>query len=321
MLLSFGAIGTQISIFTHLILGFTAALWYNGFNDLCDYELDRRAYPNGAPRKVLLNGAMSPRAVSGWLAALTSVSLILLILDARMGPLPLALFGGGIACSITYNRFSKYFERPSVAKFVFLDAIVGGPFFLFYASLALVADPSPPPVVVLASTLSLWLFGLWGNYVYASKDLSTDKASTRTLPMLLGARVNASGAAEHALPGRLYLSLHALLLLAVFVYAGWSGHWIGIPMAVVMLWSHVQICSGRVSERGHKKLFIRMSNSEMFFLVGLHLSCFSISSLALLTGLALTIILLNVAYHHDPARPSALMLRWPWAKRREAQRA
>ena len=108
LLLSFGAIGTQISVFTHLVLGFTAALWYNGFNDLCDYEIDREAYPNGAPRKVLLNGAMSPRALWAWLVLLTSLSLVLLLVDARMGPLPLALFAGSIGCSFLYSRYSKY---------------------------------------------------------------------------------------------------------------------------------------------------------------------------------------------------------------------
>lgn len=321
LLLSFGAIGTQISVFTHLVLGFTAALWYNGLNDICDYELDREAYPNGAPRKVLLNGALSRRALWVWLGLLTSLCLVLLLVDARMGPLPLGLFGGSILCSVLYNRYSKYFEPPTVLKISLLDAIVGGPFFLFYASLALAADPGPPPLVVLAAAGSLWLFGLWGNYVYASKDLSTDEASTRTLPMLLGARVNAAAKVEHGLPGRLYLSFHALLLLALFAYVAWEGHWFGVPMAVAVLWSHLQLCSGRVSERGHKKLFIRSSNWEMLFLITLHLPSFSPSTLALLLVLALTIILLNVAYHHDPANPRALMLRLPWAKRGEVQRA
>ena len=187
--------------------------------------------------------------------------------------------------------------------------------------MALTANPGPSPLVVLAATGSLLLFGLWGNYVYAAKDLSTDEASTRTLPMLLGARVNESGKVEHALPGLLYHSFHALLLLALFAYVAWKGHWFGIPMALATLWSHMQICSGRVSERCHKKIFIRSSNWEMVFLIALHLSFFSPSSLALLLGMALTIISLNVAYSHDPAKPTALMLRLPWAKRRQVQRA
>src|SRR6266550_3546988 len=74
LLLSFGAIGTEISILTHLVLAHTAALWYNGLNDLLDLEIDCSAYAKAPYRKVLLNGAMTARALWGWLIILLLAS-------------------------------------------------------------------------------------------------------------------------------------------------------------------------------------------------------------------------------------------------------
>src|SRR5712691_3637061 len=83
LLLSFGAIGTEISLITHLVLAHTAALWYNGLNDLLDLEIDRSAYAKSLYRKVLLNGAMTARALWWWLILLLVASAVLLVVDVR----------------------------------------------------------------------------------------------------------------------------------------------------------------------------------------------------------------------------------------------
>src|SRR5215510_9056539 len=78
LLLSYGAIGTEISLVTHLVLAHTAALWYNGLNDLLDLEIDRAAYSKSPSRKVLLNGAMTARVLWVWLIVLLLASAVLL---------------------------------------------------------------------------------------------------------------------------------------------------------------------------------------------------------------------------------------------------
>jgi hypothetical protein len=315
LLLSFGAIGAEISIVTHLVLAHTAALWYNGLNDLLDLEIDRAAYAKAPYRKVLLNGAMTPRALWAWLIILLLASTVLLVVDVRANLGSMALFAGGILCSVIYNLNSKYFAHPSITRFIALDVVVGGSFYLYFASLA-VASNSPPDLPVSAGTIgSLLLCGLYGNFLYVSKDLSTDAKSTRTLPMLLGSTVGPDGGVRHSRASRGYLILLCTLFAVLFGLVASKGYWFSVVVAGRFVIATAQLCSGRVTERGHKKLFVRLSNWEMAFVFSLLVSRISPGGLALLGILGLLTILANVAYYHDERANRAVMLRFEKGKR------
>lgn len=310
LLLSFGAIGTQISILTHLVLAHTAALWYNGLNDLLDLEIDRVAYAKSPYRKVLLNGAMSARALWGWLIVLLLASAYLLVVDVRANLWSIALFAGGILCSVVYDMKSKYLARPSIARCIVLDAVVGGPFYFYYASLAVAAEARPDVPVVVGTIGSLLLCGLYGNFIFAAKDLSTDAKQTTTLPMILGSTVDPSGAVRHSRASQGYLVLLYVLITVLFGYVAANGYWFALVFAVPFLVATLQLCSGRVTERGHKKLFVRLSNWEMVFLLSLYVWRLSPGALVLLVILGLLTILANVAYYHDQRANRGLMLRF-----------
>src|SRR5262245_13449340 len=102
LLLSFRAIGTGTAIRTRPVLAQTAALWYNGLNDLLDLEIGRAAYAKSPYRKVLLSGALTARALLGWLIVLLLASVVLLVVDVGANIWPLALFAAGILCSVLY---------------------------------------------------------------------------------------------------------------------------------------------------------------------------------------------------------------------------
>jgi hypothetical protein len=310
LLLSCGAIGAQISILTHLVLAQTAALWYNGLNDLFDLEIDRAAYAKAPYRKVLLNGAMSARALWVWLGVLTLASAVLLVVDVQASVWSIVFFAAGILCSIVYDVKSKYLARPSVWKCIVLDLIVAGPFYFFYASLAVAADVRPDLPVVVGTIGSLLVCGLYGNFIFAAKDLSTDAKSTRTLPMMLGSTVAEGGVVRHSRASRGYLLLLFAVMAIVLGYATSQGHWFAPLYAVRFLVATVQLGSGRVTERGHKKTFVRLSNWEMGFLLSLYLPGLGLGTLALLVVLGGAIILANVAYFHDARAGRALMLRF-----------
>lgn len=309
LLLSFGAIGTGISLPAHLLLGVNAALWYNGLNDLIDLEVDRAAYAGRAHRKVLLNGAMSTRALWGWLAVLGLASLVVLVRELGWNPWCLALFTAGIGCSVVYDYGSKHLAKPSIGKSVLLDALVGGPFYFHYASLA-VASERPPEAVVIAATMgSLLVCGLYGNFIFAAKDLSTDAKSTKTLPMMLGSTVGDDGKVRHARAGNAYLGFWCVAAIALLAYTGWKGHWFAVPYAARWATVTMPFCAGEVTERGHKKRFIEMSNWEMAFLLAIHFTRLGTSQLVEVVVLGAAIILANVAYFHDAGAGRLLMLR------------
>jgi UbiA prenyltransferase family len=315
LLLSFGAIGTQISVLAHLVLAQTAALWYNGLNDLSDLEIDRAAYAKSAHRKVLLNGAMTPRALWVWLIVLTLASAVLLVVDVRANVWSIALFGAGILCSVVYNVKSKYLARPSVPKCIALDLIVAGPFYFLYASLAVAAAARPDPTVVVGTVGSLVACGLYGNFIFAAKDLSTDAKSTRTLPMMLGSSVGEGGRVRHSPASRSYLWLLSIAMAGLLGYVTWRGYWFGLLLAIRFLVATVQLGSGRVTERGHRRTFVRLSNWEMAFLLSLYLPTLDLATVALLMALGGAIVLANVAYFHDERAGRALMLRFGKAAR------
>jgi hypothetical protein len=310
LLLSYGAIGAGISIVTRLVLAMTAALWYNGLNDLYDLEIDRAAYGNSAPRKVLVNGAMTPRALCAWLAVLTAASAALLIVDVRANLPCLLLFTAGILSSVVYNRYSKYLEHPAVLKFIVLDVIVAGPFFFYYAGLVAAPDARPDSAVVIATIGSLIGCGLYGNFIFASKDLTTDARSTRTLPMILGSTVGEHGAVQHSLASKAYMLLLVTLISAVLVYAAFQGHWFALVVAARFLMATVRLCSGTVTERGHRKLFVTLSNWEMALLLSLYIRDLTAPAAVQLVVLGVLIVLANVAYFHDQRAGRGVMLRF-----------
>jgi len=315
LLLSFGAIGAEVSIFTHLVLAHTAALWYNGLNDLLDLEIDRAAYAKAPYRKVLLNGAMTPRALWAWLIILLLASAVLLVVDVRASLGSIALFAAGILCSVVYDKYSKYLAHPSIASCIILDAVVGGPFYFYFASLAVAAQARPDLTVSAGTIGSLLLCGLYGNFIFAAKDLSTDAKSTRTLPMMLGSTVDPAGAVRHSAASRGYLILLFVLFAILLGFVASRGYWFAVAVAGRFLVATVQVCSGRVTERGHKKLFIRLSNWEMAFLLSLYIWRISPAGLAQLGIIGLLTILANVAYYHDEQANRAVMLRFGKGRR------
>ena len=310
LLLSFGAIGTEISILTHLVLAHTAALWYNGLNDLRDLEIDRAAYAKSPYRKALLNGAMTARALWGWLFILLLASAVLLVVDVRANLWSVALFAAGILCSVVYNMNSKYLARPSIPLCIVLDAVVGGPFYFYFASLAVASQARPDLPVFVGTIGSLLLCGLYGNFLFAAKDLSTDAKSTTTLPMMLGSTVDAGGAVRHSRASKGYLILLFTLMAVLLGYVASNGYWFSVLFAVRFLVATVQLCSGTVTERGHKKVFVTLSNWQMAFFLSLYLGRMSPMALAQLIILGLLTILANVAYYHDERANRALMLRF-----------
>jgi hypothetical protein len=310
LLLSFGAIGSEISIITHLVLAHAAALWYNGLNDLLDVEIDRSAYAKSPYRKVLLNGAMTARTLWWWLIGLLLASAVLLIVDVRANLWSMALFAAGILCSVVYDMNSKHVARPSIALCIVLDAVVGGPFYFYFASLAVASQTRPDPTVFVGTIGSLLACGLYGNFIFAAKDLSTDAKSTKTLPMMLGSTVDAGGAVRHSRASRGYLILLFTLIALLLGYVASKGYWFSVVVAGRFLLATVQLCSGRVSERGHKKMFVRLSNWEMAFLLSLYVWTMSPAATAQLGILGLLTILANVAYYHDERANRAVMLRF-----------
>jgi hypothetical protein len=310
LLLSYGAIGTGISIVTHLVLAHTAALWYNGLNDLLDLEIDRTAYAKSPYRKVLLNGAMTARGLQVWLIVLLAASVVLLIADVRANLWSLALFAAGILSSVVYNRNSKYLAHPSIAMCIALDVVVAGPFYFYYASLVVAAQAPPDLTLVVGTIGSLVAFGLYGNFIFAAKDMTTDATSTRTLPMLLGSTVDAQGTVRHSTASKAYLGLLFALIAGVFGYVAFRGYWFALLFAGPFLIATVALVSGRVTERGHKKVFVRLSNWEMVFLLSLYVWTIESRALAQLVVLGLLTILANVAYYHDHRQDRALMLRF-----------
>lgn len=310
LLLSFGAIVTEISLFTHLVLAHTAALWYNGLNDLLDLEIDRAAYAKSPYRKALLNGAMTARALWWWLILLLLASAVLLVVDVRANLWCIVLFTAGILCSVVYDKYSKYLARPSIASCILLDAVVGGPFYFYYASLAVAAAARPDTAVVIGTIASLFLCGLFGNFIFAAKDLSTDSKRTTTLPMMFGSTVDASGTVRHSPTSQGYLVLLFALIAVLAGYLTLHGYWFALLFAARFLVATVQICSGKITERGHKKLFIRLSNWEMGLLLSLFVWRLGPSALAQLVLLGLLTILANVAYYYDERANRPLMLRF-----------
>jgi hypothetical protein len=310
VLLSFGAVGMQISILTHLVLAVTAALWYNGLNDFLDLEIDRAAYRKSTHRKVLLNGAMSARALWIWLIALFLVTVGLLLVDVRVNAWSFVLFNLGILCSIVYNVKSKYLARPSILKSVVLDVIVGGPFYFYYASLVVVADPPPDVSVVVCTIGSIIACSLYGNFIFAVKDLSTDSERATTLPMMLGSTVGADGIVRHSSVSRAYLLLLFALFAILLGYAAVQGHWFGLVLAARFLVATVRLGWTPVTERDHRRTFVRLSNWEMAFLLSLYLRSLSLGALATLVFLSASLILANVAYFHDERAGRPLMIRF-----------
>jgi 4-hydroxybenzoate polyprenyltransferase len=310
LLLSFGALGTQISLLTHLVLALTAALWYNGLNDVWDLEIDRAAYAQSPYRKVLVNGAMSARALWAWFVVLTLASFALLVIDVRASVWCLVLFAAGILSSVVYNLNSKYLKTPSVPKYVLLDVVVGGPFYFYYASLVAAPGGRVDPAVVVTTIGSLLLCGLYGNFLYASKDLSTDARSVRTLPMLLGSTVGDGGTVRHSGASKGYLLLFTTLLVLLCAWAATRGHWFAPVYALRFVVATARFFSGTVTERGHKKTFVRLSNWEMALLLSLYIRMLDPLALAELLLLGALIVLANVAYFHDERAGRALMLRF-----------
>ena len=310
LLLSFGAIGTGISILTHLVLAHTAALWYNGLNDLVDLEIDRSAYATSPYRKALLNGAMTARTLWGWLIVLLVASAVLLVVDVGASIWSIVLFAAGILCSVVYNVNSKYLARPSIVLCIVFDAVVGGPFYFYYAALAVASETRPDMTVVVGTIGSLLACALYGNFIFAAKDLSTDAKSTTTLPMMLGSAVGAGGAVRHSRASKGYLVLLFTLIAVLLGYVASNGYWFALVFAGRFLVATVQLCSGNVTERGHKKMFVRLSNWEMAFLLSMYVWRIGPVALAQLVILGLVTILANVAYYHDQRANRALMLRF-----------
>jgi hypothetical protein len=310
LLLSFGAIGTEISLITHLVLAHTAALWYNGLNDLLDLEIDRSAYAKSPYRKVLLNGAMTARALWFWLILLLLASAVLLVVDVRANLWSVVLFAAGILCSVVYDMNSKYLARPSIALCILLDAVVGGPFYFYYASLAVAAAARPDVTVVIGAIGSLLLCGLYGNFIFAAKDLSTDAKRSTTLPMMLGSTVDASGAVRHSPASQGYLVLLFALIAVLAGYVASHRYWFALVFAGRFLVATVQLCSGKVTERGHRKLFVRLSNWEMALLLSLFVWRIGPVALVQLILVGLLTILANVAYYHDERANRVLMLQF-----------
>jgi len=315
LILSFGAIGPRISLAAHLVLAVTAALWYNGLNDLYDLEIDRAAYANSGSRKVLVNGAMTPRALRVWLALLPAASAVVLVADVHATFRCAALFAAGILSSVIYNRHSKYLVEPSVVKYIVLDAIVGGPFYFYFASLAVAPGAAPDRTVTICTIGSLLACGLFGNFIFAAKDLSTDRRATRTLPMLLGSTVGENGAVHHSVKGKAYLLLLFSTTAGLLVFGALKGYWFSLVFAARLLVAAAQLCSGRMTERAHKKLFISLSNWEMAFLLSMYIGTLSPMALVQLVTLGTVIVLANVAYFHDERAGRAIMLRFSKASR------
>jgi hypothetical protein len=163
--------------------------------------------------------------------------------------------------------------------------------------------------VIVAVMGSLLGWGLYGNYIFAAKDLSTDATRTTTLPMMLGTKLGADGRVKHSNAGKAYLVLQCALLVGIFAYSAWKGHWFSLAALAALVACTIRIYAGRVTERGHKKIFIFLSNFEMVFLLSLHLGRMSFTQTGLLVALAGAIVLLNVAYFHDAAAGRAVMLR------------
>jgi hypothetical protein len=310
LLLSYGAIGTGISLVTHVVLAQTAALWYNGLNDLFDLELDRSAYARSPYRKVLLNGAMGAPALWRWLIGLLVASAALLVLDVRASLWSLALFAAGILSSVVYNMKSKYLARPSVARCIVLDAVVGGPFYFYYAGLAAAAETVPDATVVAATIGSLLLCGLFGNFIFASKDLSTDAKKTTTLPMIFGSAVAEDGTVRHSRTSRTYMWFLCALLATMLVYTASRGHWFALAFAARFVAAVRQLSSGRARERDHKKTFIYLSNWQMAFFLSMYIRVLNPMAVAQLVTLGGLTILANVAYYHDEAANRMVMLRF-----------
>jgi hypothetical protein len=140
--------------------------------------------------------------------------------------------------------------------------------------------------------------------------MTTDAASTRTLPMLLGSVVGPDGSIHHSTASRGYLALLFAFIAGVFVYAAIGGYWFAPAFAAPFLMATIALVSGRVTERGHKRVFVRLSNWEMAFLFSLYVWTIDAVALVQLVVLGVLTVLANVAYYHDGRRDRGLMLRF-----------
>jgi hypothetical protein len=128
--------------------------------------------------------------------------------------------------------------------------------------------------------------------------------------MLLGSTVDAGGAVRHSRASKGYLVLQFALIAVMCGYVAANRYWFAIAFAARFLVATVRLCSGTVTERGHKRTFINLSNWEMAFLLSMYIWTLGTIALTQLIVLGAAIVLANVAYYHDERANRALMLRF-----------
>jgi hypothetical protein len=128
--------------------------------------------------------------------------------------------------------------------------------------------------------------------------------------MILGSKVAEDRFVRHSRASQSYMVLLFILLAILLVFVAVRGHWFAVVFALRFFVAVWQICSGRVTERGHKKTFIYLSNWEMAFLLSMYVRTVSPVVVAQFVVLGALIILANVAYYHDERANRALMLRF-----------
>jgi hypothetical protein len=133
--------------------------------------------------------------------------------------------------------------------------------------------------------------------------------------MLLGSTLAEGGTVRHSGASKGYLLLLTAMLVLLCAWAAARGHWFAPVFAVRFGVATARFWSGTVTERGHRKTFVRLSNWEMALLLSLYVRMLSPAALAQLLVLGALIVLANVAYFHDERAGRALMLRFGKAAR------
>jgi hypothetical protein len=310
LLLSICVLGTDLGIGYQLVLAHTATLWYNGLNDICDYQVDLKAYGKGAPKKVLLNGSFTIPELWTWMSVLLVASVVILVWKASASAPAVVFFLLGIASSVIYNVRSKYLVAPSFLKFLVLDVLVACPFAFFYLSLIFFTDARPDGWVMVLTQGVILLGGLYGNLIYASKDLSTDSGVATSLPMLLGAR-SVERRVIQSRASRLYLWTLYTLWAALFGAAAYRGYYlVSVPLALWLLYRTVLISRDRATEPSMRRVFILLSNWLNVLTIYFYLDVLGLVSLSLVVGLGVVHVGLSAAYFYDMSKRGSLTLRF-----------
>lgn len=200
-------------ILTIFIASASVCLWYNGLNDVLDYEFDRHKL-----YKPLISGKISKLQVKLAIIFFTSLTLFCLYLCSACTTVYLTYFSI-ILAAILYNLFNK--RVKSTILLIFLDIICAGPLAgMIYFGAHLHHDPFTfLPAISVIYTLAL---GPLMGYHNHCQDIKEDGKLGNTVPNALGAYEieNAKGKnlVKHSILSKSYVLSSELINTAFIIF-------------------------------------------------------------------------------------------------------